>query len=181
MSPFLSFCLRDARSYIIPCSPSPCIRGQVVGGVSGLLGAEAKFMTQKDPIEFARFLRRTSNAYEQLLWEMLRNRQRCKMKFRRQHPLGKYTADFFCAEAKLVVEIDGTHHFTEQGQRHDAIRDQWMNQFSPALGLDLLGEIDSSCFDKNVLSTSCGLTAHHKDAFVKAYGRSSRFHRVRFG
>ena len=35
-------------------------------------------------------------------------------------------------------------------------------------GPDLLGEIDSSCFGKNVLGTSCGLTAHHKDAFVKA-------------
>ena len=48
------------------------------------------------------------------------------MKFRRQHPLGKYTADFCCLEAKLVVEIDGACPLTEQGQRHDAIRDHWM-------------------------------------------------------
>jgi very-short-patch-repair endonuclease len=38
------------------------------------------------------------------------------MKFRRQHPLGIYTADFYCAEARLVIEVDGTHHFTEEGK-----------------------------------------------------------------
>ena len=48
------------------------------------------------------------------------------MKFRRQHPLGKYTADFYCAEARLVVEVDGARHLTAEGRRHDAIRDRWM-------------------------------------------------------
>ena len=79
-----------------------------------------------DAVNFARLQRQTANSYEQLLWQLLRNRQRCKMKFRRQHPLGKYTADFYCAEVKLVVEVDGAHHLTEQGRQHDTIRDQWM-------------------------------------------------------
>ena len=70
-----------------------------------------------DPIEFARFQRLTANAYEQLLWQLLRNRQRCNSKFRRQHPLGKFTADFDGVEAKLVVEIDGACPWTEEGQR----------------------------------------------------------------
>ncbi|MBI5935370.1 MAG: DUF559 domain-containing protein [Chloroflexi bacterium] len=61
-----------------------------------------------------------------MLWKLLRNRQRCKMTFRRQHPLGTYTADYYCAEARLVVEVDGADHLTEKGRRHDAIRDRWI-------------------------------------------------------
>jgi very-short-patch-repair endonuclease len=79
-----------------------------------------------EPIAFARNLRQRSRSYEQLLWQLLRNRQRCGMKFRRQHPLGVYTADFYCAEAKLVVEVDGSPHQTIEGKRKDKARDAWM-------------------------------------------------------
>jgi very-short-patch-repair endonuclease len=61
-----------------------------------------------------------------LLWQLLRNRQRCGKKFRRQHPLGIYTADFYCAEAKLGVEVDGSPHQTTEGKRKDMARDAWM-------------------------------------------------------
>ncbi|MFM2094577.1 MAG: hypothetical protein RIS70_1701 [Planctomycetota bacterium] len=81
-----------------------------------------------DPISFARLLRSTANSYELLLWHLLRNRQIANAKFRRQHPLGKYIADFYCLEAKLVIEIDGKDHFTPAGRRHDAIRDRWMTE-----------------------------------------------------
>jgi very-short-patch-repair endonuclease len=81
-----------------------------------------------DRIEFARLQRHTANSYEQCMWSILRNRQREGMKFRRQQPLGPYTADFVCAEARLVVEIDGADHFTEKGKRHDANRDRWMKE-----------------------------------------------------
>ncbi len=79
-----------------------------------------------EPIEFARHLRRTSTTYEQLLWHLLRNRKLVGAKCRRQHPLGKYVADFYCPVAELVVEIDGQHHWTAEGIQHDAIRDRWM-------------------------------------------------------
>ena len=79
-----------------------------------------------EPIEFARHLRRTSRSYEESLWQLLRNRQRCGKKFRRQHPLGIYTADFYCAEAKLVVEVDGAPHETIEGRQKDEVRDAWM-------------------------------------------------------
>ena len=78
------------------------------------------------PIEFARHQRRTARSYEQLLWQLLRDRQRCGKKFRRQHPLGVYTADFYCAEAMLVVEVDGSPHQTAEGKQKDAARDTWM-------------------------------------------------------
>ncbi|MCL4125506.1 UNVERIFIED_CONTAM: hypothetical protein GTU68_048428 [Idotea baltica] len=60
------------------------------------------------------------------MWQLLRNRQRCNQKFRREHPLGIYTADFYCAAAKLVIEIDGASHISEQAKQYDAARDQWM-------------------------------------------------------
>lgn len=79
-----------------------------------------------EPIEFAKYQRRTARSYEQLLWQLLRSRQRCGKKFRRQHPLGIYTADFYCAEAQLVIEVDGSPHETAEGKRKDEVRDAWM-------------------------------------------------------
>ncbi len=79
-----------------------------------------------EPIDFARYLRQTARSYEELLWQLLRNRQRCRKKFRRQHPLGIYTADFYCVEAQLDIEIDGSPHHTLEGKRKDEARDAWM-------------------------------------------------------
>ena len=59
----------------------------------------------------ARQLRRTPTAAEQALWELLRSRRVGGAKFRRQQPLGRYIADFYCYEASLVVEADGAPHF----------------------------------------------------------------------
>jgi very-short-patch-repair endonuclease len=83
-------------------------------------------MDYMEPIDFARHLRQTATSYEDFLWQLLRNRQRCGKKFRRQHPLGIYTADFYCAEAKLDVEVDGSPHDTVEGKRKDEARDAWM-------------------------------------------------------
>ena len=56
------------------------------------------------------------------------NRQRCNQKFRREHPLGIYVADFYCVAAQLVIEIDGASHSTEEAQKYDANRNQWMRK-----------------------------------------------------
>ena len=66
----------------------------------------------------ARRLRRDMTPAERILWHALRNRAFLNLKFRRQTPIGPYIADFFCAELRLVVEVDG-------GPR-DARRDAWM-------------------------------------------------------
>ena len=58
----------------------------------------------------------------------VRNRQRCKAKFRRQHRLRPYCLDFFCPEARLVVECDGLQHFTQEGIEKDRIRTEWLNR-----------------------------------------------------
>jgi very-short-patch-repair endonuclease len=83
-------------------------------------------MNNDDPIQFARGQRQSGNSFETLMWQLLRNRQRMGKKFRRQHPLSPYTADFYCAEAQIVVEVDGEHHLSDNGRVHDAVRDRWM-------------------------------------------------------
>lgn len=59
----------------------------------------------------ARELRRASTPAESALWERLRSRRMAGFKFRRQQPLGPYIADFYCEEARLVIEADGAPHF----------------------------------------------------------------------
>ena len=60
--------------------------------------------------ERARDLRHTSTRPEQIVWELLRAHRMDGIKFRRQHPIGPYFADFACVSKKLVIEIDGDHH-----------------------------------------------------------------------
>ena len=60
--------------------------------------------------ERARELRRQMTPAETLLWNRLRKRQLAGLKFRRQAPIGPFIADFYCAEFKLVVEVDGGIH-----------------------------------------------------------------------
>jgi len=57
--------------------------------------------------EKAKELRTNQTAAEELLWKKLRNKQLNGFKFRRQHPLMQFIADFYCYEKKLVVELDG--------------------------------------------------------------------------
>ncbi len=108
-----------------------------------------------DPREFARHLRRAATPAEELLWQLLRNRQCCHAKFRRQHSFGIYTLDFYCIEAKLVVECDGAPHFTEEGIAKDAIRTDWLRK----QGLEVLRftshQIENDT--QNVLATIASL------------------------
>lgn len=63
---------------------------------------------------------------EVLLWGQLR--QQSDVKFRRQHPLGPYILDFYCAKAKLCVEIDGIAHDMGQRPERDTKRDAWLRE-----------------------------------------------------
>ena len=58
----------------------------------------------------ARQLRRQETDAERNLWARLRNRQAGGVKFRRQHPVGPFIADFCCPEHRLIIEIDGGQH-----------------------------------------------------------------------
>ncbi|MBK1683318.1 endonuclease domain-containing protein [Rhodoferax fermentans] len=72
----------------------------------------------------ARQLRAKATDAETLLWQRLRSRQLAGYKFRRQHPIGPYFADFACIEARLVVELDGGQHATPEGLLSDERRSE---------------------------------------------------------
>jgi very-short-patch-repair endonuclease len=63
---------------------------------------------------------------EVLLWSRLKLLRGEGPKFRRQHPIGPYVADFFCAAAKLVIEIDGAHHTEDVQIARDAARSVYL-------------------------------------------------------
>ncbi|MFM2058722.1 MAG: hypothetical protein RLY71_3107, partial [Pseudomonadota bacterium] len=58
----------------------------------------------------ARHLRREMTDVERLLWRCLRSRQMGGFKFRKQHPLQRFVLDFYCASARLAIELDGSQH-----------------------------------------------------------------------
>ncbi len=75
-------------------------------------------------IQNARELRKSLTGAEQRLWYVLRNRQSGVIKFRRQHPIGKYIVDFYCPQSRLIIEIDGDSH--GDSQEYDRQRTEWL-------------------------------------------------------
>lgn len=80
---------------------------------------------------FAKTLRRDMTEAEGRLWEQLRGRRLEGLKFRRQVPIGSYVADFFCADAMLIVEVDGSQHA-------DSVHDRQRAMALKALGFRVL-------------------------------------------
>ena len=83
-------------------------------------------------LQRARDLRQWQTTAEIMLWACLRNRQLHGFKFRRQHNIDRFIADFYCHEARLVIEVDGPVHGHQRDK--DAERDAWMR----ACGLRVL-------------------------------------------
>jgi len=73
-------------------------------------------------------LRNTPTDAEQRLWQRLRYKQVAGFPFNRQKPISNYIVDFYCAKAKLVVEIDGAQHVEEKHQLRDTARDKALQQ-----------------------------------------------------
>ena len=82
--------------------------------------------------ERARELRENSSIPERVLWGLLRNRRLGSLKFRRQVAFDSYVVDFYCAEYKLVVELDGQSH---DGQ---LAKDAKRTEYLESLGLHVI-------------------------------------------
>ena len=81
----------------------------------------------KDLVPLAKVLRKNMTKEEKHLWyDFLRS---YSVRFARQKVLGKYIADFYCAEAKLVIELDGSGHYTEEGKKHDEERTAFLEGY----------------------------------------------------
>ncbi len=84
-------------------------------------------------VPLARALRLQMSLPEVLLWQELRGAPD-GVKFRRQHPIGHYVLDFYCANAKVCVEVDGFSHDTGDRPERDLLRDEWLD----AQGINVL-------------------------------------------
>ena len=73
--------------------------------------------------QIARTLRKNDTWAEKLLWTILRDRRFSEYKFRRQHIFGEHILDFFCLEARLNIELDGSGHGHPERQARDTVRD----------------------------------------------------------
>jgi very-short-patch-repair endonuclease len=74
----------------------------------------------------ARAFRRQLTPPEARLWIRLKGNRLDGLGFRKQHPIGPYILDFYCAAAKLAVEVDGASHETDERAAHDARRTAWL-------------------------------------------------------
>jgi very-short-patch-repair endonuclease len=94
----------------------------------------------------SRRLRRTMSLPEILLWRELRTRP-AGLKFRRQHPSGPYTLDFFCSDGRLAIEVDGEAHDRGDRPRRDEARDSWLARAGIATmripAAEILHDLDS--------------------------------------
>ncbi len=116
----------EIEFYLTPGpSPSEMERGE---GPSRVEESYPKYAV-RDRVQFenARRNRKNSTNAELKLWEQLRN-QKTGYKFRRQHPVDGFIADFACVQAGLVVEVDGGYHSTEEQQEYDAVRTKILEQ-----------------------------------------------------
>jgi very-short-patch-repair endonuclease len=96
----------------------------------------------------SRSLRNNMTDAERLLWSKLRRKQLRGQQFYRQKTIGRFIVDFYCATGKLVVEVDGGQHYTEEGKTKDRLRDEALSK----LGVKVL-----RFSDKEVLESMNGV------------------------
>jgi very-short-patch-repair endonuclease len=82
----------------------------------------------KELLRYSRSLRDNATDAEKRLWLKLRLRQLNGYQFYRQKVIGDYIVDFFCPQARLIIEVDGSQHMTEDGTATDRIRDAFMSK-----------------------------------------------------
>ena len=92
---------------------------------------------------------------ENLLW--YRFLRKYPVRFRRQYIIGNYIVDFYCHQAKLVVELDGSQHYEADGSRYDAVRDAYLE----GLGLRILR------IPNNAITENFRGVCEHIDAIIK--------------
>ena len=109
----------------------------------------------KSNIKIARVLRKNMTRHERMLWYMFLNRY--PVKFQRQKPLGDYIADFYCAKAKLIIELDGSGHYMPHQMLKDRIRTEHLEQ----MDITVI-RIDNRDIDKNFYNV-----CEYIDSFVK--------------
>jgi very-short-patch-repair endonuclease len=97
-------------------------------------GVRMQTFNKPSTLDKRKELRKNQTEPEKILWQYLRNRQLNGYKFFRQYGIGEYIADFYSSQLKLVIEIDGDSHFTDEAVEYDKIRTQFFN----SLGIEVI-------------------------------------------
>jgi very-short-patch-repair endonuclease len=93
----------------------------------------------------ARELRKNMTEAESFLWQRIKSKQLKGRQFYRQKNIGNYIVDFYCPSAKVIVELDGGQHYTQEGISRDQVRDKYLE----SLGFTILRFSDREVF-KNI-------------------------------
>jgi very-short-patch-repair endonuclease len=104
-----------------------------------------------------KFLRRNLTEAECVLWSVLKGKKLDGRKFRRQHSIGYYIADFYCPSEKLIIELDGNHHFSPEGIEKDRERDEYLKE----LGIKVL-RFENKEVLNNLSEVLKGIKSHFK-------------------
>ncbi|MEQ8473441.1 MAG: endonuclease domain-containing protein [Marinoscillum sp.] len=89
---------------------------------------EMFYGASSDIFQKARELRENMTESERLLWNQLKQNQLLGLRFKPQHPIGHFIADFYCHQLKLVIEIDGEYHSSMEQKEYDNGRDYEMEE-----------------------------------------------------
>ncbi|MGY2802644.1 DUF559 domain-containing protein [Thermostichus sp. MS-CIW-25] len=175
---------RLVGNVFVPSPPSPLSHAAGEGGriaapdLSSRAAGEGGYELPKASQELiarARQLRREATTAESLLWELLRDRRLLGRKFRRQHPIGQFIADFFCDDARLIIEIDGAVHREPTQQERDRLREEILREH----GFAILRFTNEQIFDhtEQVLQEIAAyVTAHsyeHPSPLSQSLGRGA--------
>lgn len=97
----------------------------------------------------SRELRSNMTDAEQILWQKLRGKQILGVQFYRQKPILNFIVDFYCPKAKLIIECDGSQHYTEDGLFADRQRDEALNQLGLRVvrfsNFQIIDELEAVC------------------------------------
>ena len=92
--------------------------------------------------KYSRQLRKNMTEAEKVLWSKVRCKQIKGYMFYRQKPIGNFIVDFYCPKGKLVIELDGGQHYSEDGKVKDEQRDKYLKE----QGLSVLRFSDREVF-----------------------------------
>jgi very-short-patch-repair endonuclease len=87
------------------------------------------FGAKPEIFKLAKKLRKLETETEKQLWSRLNKNQIIGLQFRRQHPINRFIADFYCPKIKLIIEVDGSIHELPEYQSHDIGRSEVLNDF----------------------------------------------------
>jgi len=101
--------------------------------------------------EKRKYLRKNMPTSELKLWKKIRNKQLLNIKFRRQYSIGNYIVDFYSAELKLAIELDGETHFTKDNIEYENKRTKYIESLGIKIirysNYEIINNFEGICYD----------------------------------